>query len=382
MPDNNAAPIIVIKKKVAGHGHHGGAWKVAYADFVTAMMALFIVLWLLSSDEKVKKAVGGYFQDPTGAGREMGTGLAGVDESLTVSQTDMTKLKEKIEQAIRSMPQMQKIAQQLKMTITGEGLRIEMLETDKGVFFASGSANPSETCVAFLTTLAQELGKLPNLLVIEGHTDSKPFGTNASYTNWELSSDRANSARRVMQNKGIRVEQVSQVRGFADMQPFKKDDPAHDSNRRITVIVKYNDPPPGAEEAAEGGAKGDGHAETGGHGKPGADHGSSSTEHGAKPEAGHGGGHGGDHGQKPAGSPAPTPPSHGAAGGSHAQGSKEHASAGHGPSSPASGNQASGHHAPGKPASGGSAPAAPTKAQQGTTAGAQGHSSPPKAAKH
>jgi chemotaxis protein MotB len=290
MPENNAAPIIVIKKKVAGHGHHGGAWKVAYADFVTAMMALFIVLWLLSSDEKVKKAVGGYFQDPTGAGREMGTGLAGVDESLTVSQTDMSKLKEKIEQAIRSMPQMQKIAQQLKMTITGEGLRIEMLETDKGVFFASGSANPSETCVMFLTTLAQELGKLPNLLVIEGHTDSKPFGTNASYTNWELSSDRANSARRVMQTKGIRVEQVSQVRGFADMQPFKKDDPAHDSNRRITIIVKYSDPPPGSEEAKEEEhGKGSGHGEAGGHAaKPEAGHGKPEEGHGATPASGSG----------------------------------------------------------------------------------------------
>jgi chemotaxis protein MotB len=126
------------------------------------------------------------------------------------------------------------------MTVTGEGLRIEMLETEKGFFFESGSAKPSETCVTLLTKLSEELAKLPNMLVVEGHTDSKPFG-GAEYTNWELSADRANSARRVMQMHGIRPEQVAQVRGFADMQLFKKNDPTHDSNRRVTVIVRYGD---------------------------------------------------------------------------------------------------------------------------------------------
>src|SRR6476469_2570983 len=106
-PENSAAPIIVIKKKVNHAGHHGGAWKVAYADFVTAMMALFIVLWLLSASEKVQKAVGGYFQDPTGQGRQTGTTNAGIGETLTVNRKDLDDLKDKLEQAMKQIPELQ-----------------------------------------------------------------------------------------------------------------------------------------------------------------------------------------------------------------------------------------------------------------------------------
>src|SRR5438477_6580637 len=102
--DEKLAPIIVIKKKHGHGGHHGGAWKVAYADFVTAMMALFIVLWLLSSDEKVKKAVGGYFTDPSGSGKMMGTDMAGVGDSITVAKDDMEELRDKLEQAVKQLP--------------------------------------------------------------------------------------------------------------------------------------------------------------------------------------------------------------------------------------------------------------------------------------
>ncbi|MEP6534639.1 MAG: flagellar motor protein MotB [Bryobacteraceae bacterium] len=247
--ESNAAPIIIKRKKV-GHGHHGGAWKVAYADFVTAMMALFIVLWLLSTSEQTQKAVGGYFRDPEGKGKQIGSGLAGVGESLSINKNDLSKLKEKLDEAIRSAPELDKIKEQVKITITGEGLRIELLETAAGIFFESGNPKPSLSCIDVLTKLAAELGKMPNTIVMEGHTDANPMGESLDYTNWELSSDRANAARRVMQVHGLRPDQIVQVRGFAAQQPFKKEDPKDPSNRRITIIVQYQRPP-GAEEKNE-----------------------------------------------------------------------------------------------------------------------------------
>lgn len=221
---------------------------MAYADFVTAMMALFIVLWLMSSSEQTKKAIGGFFQDPEGRGKQVGSGLAGVGESLSIKKDDMAKLKETLQQAVEKMPALEKIKDQVKLTVTGEGLRIELLETEAGTFFESGSPKPSEQCVSLLTVLAGELGKLPNMIVVEGHTDSKAFGDLKSYNNWDLSTDRANMARRVLQSTGLRSDQVAQVRGFADQQPFKRDDRADPSNRRITVIVGYQTPPPAPTE--------------------------------------------------------------------------------------------------------------------------------------
>jgi chemotaxis protein MotB len=245
--DGNA-PIIVIKKKVAHGGHHGGAWKVAYADFVTAMMAFFMVLWLLNSGTKVREAVAGYFRDPVGYKQSTGSGMAGTGESLTLNQDDMPKLKDKLEQALREMPKFQEMKDQVKFTVTGEGLRIELLETDSGMFFESGNANPTEKGRQLLSKMAAELGHLPNMILVEGHTDGKPFNS-AGYTNWELSADRANSARRLMQNTGMRHNQVTQVRGCADQSLLKQEDPTHASNRRISVIVQYLKPPQSVEAA-------------------------------------------------------------------------------------------------------------------------------------
>jgi chemotaxis protein MotB len=240
VPDEEKlAPIIIIKKKAGHAASHGGAWKVAYADFVTAMMALFIVLWLMSSDEKVKKAVGGYFTDPSGAGKMMGTSMAGVGETLALAKDDMSQLKEKLEQAMKTLPTFSEMKDQVRITITDEGLRVELLETAKGMFFESGSAHPSANGRELLISLATEMGKLPNNIVIEGHTDSKPFSVAKSYTNWELSTDRANSARHIMADNGLRVDQVKQLRGFADQQLRKVEDPTNASNRRISVIVQY-----------------------------------------------------------------------------------------------------------------------------------------------
>jgi chemotaxis protein MotB len=231
---------IIIRKKIKGHGgHHGGAWKVAYADFVTAMMALFIVLWLMNTSKKVQESVGGYFRDPSGVGKLSGNGIAGNGAGVAIKKDDMEGLKDKIEQAIKQMPEFKKVKDQVQLTVTGEGLRIELLETDKGMFFQVGSPKPTASGEYLLVLLAGELGKMPNSLLVEGHTDAKPFSGDGDYSNWELSADRANSARRLMQSKGLRTAQVVQVRGCADQNLRKKDDPEHASNRRISVMVEY-----------------------------------------------------------------------------------------------------------------------------------------------
>ncbi len=252
-------PIIIIKKKKGGHGgHHGGAWKVAYADFVTAMMALFIVLWLLSSSQDVKESVAGYFKDPTGTRKQIGSSVAGIGESLTISKTQLGQLKEKIEQALKQNPEFNKLKDHVKMTVTGEGLRIELIENEKGMFFETGKPAPTETGKSLLEELARQLGKMQNGILIEGHTDAQSY-TNATYTNWELSADRANSARRIMEDSGLRLNQVNQVRGFADQQLRVPDKPQDPSNRRISIIVRYLQqsaaPAAPSKATTDGGAK-------------------------------------------------------------------------------------------------------------------------------
>jgi chemotaxis protein MotB len=236
-------PIII--KKVSGHGgHHGGAWKVAYADFVTAMMALFIVLWLMNSSKQVQEAVGGYFKDPTGNSKMVGSSMRGAGQNLDLRKEDMKKIKEALEKQIKSLPDFEKLKKHIDMTITSEGLRIELTEGEKGTFFELGNALPSPSGKALLVALAEEVGKLPNTVSIEGHTDSKPYsGGLTGYSNWELSVDRANAARKIMQSSGLTAKQVSQVRGFADQRPRVNNDPDDPGNRRISLIVQYLDPP-------------------------------------------------------------------------------------------------------------------------------------------
>ncbi|MGP0074141.1 MAG: flagellar motor protein MotB [Bryobacteraceae bacterium] len=233
-----AQPIIIVHKKADHHDdEHGGAWKVAYADFVTAMMALFIVLWLLSASEKVQKAVGGYFQDPTGKGKQVGSTNGGVGETLTLSEKQLKEIKEKIEQAMKQIPAFKDMQNQIKMTMTAEGLRIDLLETKRGLFFENGDPKPTEAGGALLKVLAGELAKLPNKIAIEGHTDSTPYGR-PDYSNWELSADRANAARRILSEAGLDDSRISQVRGFADQRLLLPKDPDNPSNRRISIIVR------------------------------------------------------------------------------------------------------------------------------------------------
>ena len=237
-------PIIVIKRKGGHGGHHGGAWKVAYADFVTAMMSLFIVLWLMGSSEKVKHAVAGYFNDPKGTGAQLGTTMTGTGATVSqVDKDDLQKLKDKLEQEIKERKELEKLSKQIEITITAEGLRIELIEDKNGTFYQSGSAQLSDSGQELLVLLAGELKTLPNGLLIEGHTDATQYSTDANYSNWELSADRANSARRLLQQHGVRSDQVTQVRGYADQFLRVKNNPLDPSNRRISILVKNNETP-------------------------------------------------------------------------------------------------------------------------------------------
>ena len=244
---------IVIKRKGGHAGHHGGAWKVAYADFVTAMMALFIVLWLMNTSKPVQEAIAGYFKDPAGTGKLLGTAQPPANETR---RENLEKVKADLEKAIQQMNNFDKLKNQIELTVTSEGLRIELLESRTGTFFESGDTDPNSAGRELLMTIAEELGKVPNKVSVEGHTDSQPYSGRNNYTNWELSADRANASRRLMQLHGLRSDQVAQVRGFADQQPREGKDPADPSNRRITLIVKNVEGKPRAsgEKATAAGA--------------------------------------------------------------------------------------------------------------------------------
>lgn len=239
MAANKVQPIIVIKKKRGHGGHHGGAWKVAYADFVTALMSLFIVLWLMNSSAQVRKAVAGYFNDPKGTASLLGTTMSGTGTTVPPGNTNnLQKLRDKLQEEIKQRKDLEKLSKQIDITVTPEGLRIELLEGKDGTFYQSGSAQLSPRGQELLTLLAAELKTLPNSLLIEGHTDSTPYSKGANYSNWELSADRANAARRLMQQAGVGQNQVTQVRGYADQMLRVKTNPYDPSNRRISILVQ------------------------------------------------------------------------------------------------------------------------------------------------
>ena len=221
--------------------HRGGAWKVAYADFVTALMALFIVLWLISSGREVREAVAGYFRDPLGYQRLSGSARAGSGESMAVTTSNVGELKKQLEDAIRRLPDAQNFSRYVKFTVTGEGLRIELMEKEGGLFFETGSPRPTVNGAELFEMLALQISRLPNPIAIEGHTDSRPFHDQAlaAYGNWELSCDRANAARRIMLSAGLRSDQVTEIRGYADHRTLISADPSDSRNRRVSVIVKY-----------------------------------------------------------------------------------------------------------------------------------------------
>ena len=251
----NAPVIIVKKKKGHGHGHHGGAWKVAYADFVTAMMAFFLVLWIVGQSQAVKNSVAGYFRDPGVFEFERSTGiLPGATTGISPegppslkqvavrSAADRQALEQKAAtlKAMLEKPELAGMKDQVEIQLTPDGLRIELLEKSDSLFFDSGSAALKERTVRLLQAIARELGSLSNPIVVEGHTDSRRYTTSGAYTNWELSADRANAARRVMDGV-LPNGRLSEVRGYADTRLRFPKDPLDPRNRRVSIIVGNND---------------------------------------------------------------------------------------------------------------------------------------------
>jgi chemotaxis protein MotB len=245
-------PVVVIKKKRHGHhGHHGGAWKVAYADFVTAMMAFFLVMWIVGQSKAVKAGVAGYFRDPSVLDGEGSNGIlpghtAGLEAEgptpreggkIESEHAKLEKAAEKIRAALDKMPELKELAGQIQITATPEGLRIELIESNSATFFDSASAVLKPTTERILAVIARELGNLGRPVVVEGHTDSRVFTNGDRYTNWELSADRANAARRQMERAGLPAKLVRAVRGFADTQLANPKDSLDPKNRRVSILV-------------------------------------------------------------------------------------------------------------------------------------------------
>ncbi len=256
--DKSREVIIVKRKKHHGHGHHGGAWKVAFADFMTAMFAMFLVLWLVNQSSDVKAAVAGYFQDPMGSAREAGASaipgqggqVAPPSARPLIVLTEMRRqelqmLGEKIKEDISSSAEFKGLEDHLEVTVTDEGLRIQLLEDSSGVFFELGSATPKPAAAAFLRLIGAELGSLPNGVMVDGYTHARPYSAKGGYSNWELSADRANTSRRLLVEGGLSEAQLQGVRGHADRDLRSPDDPLAPSNRRVTITMlmrRLNEP--------------------------------------------------------------------------------------------------------------------------------------------
>ena len=253
MADNNEQPIIIKKVVKNGHGHHGGAWKVAYADFVTAMMALFIVLWILGQDDSVKANIQHYFNDPIGFAGGKGPSvidgkgnkiiapkiLAELDQK-DLERQRLEKMGENLIQNLKN-DDFQNLVDQIDVEITDEGLRIEIMESNNDVFFEVGTARLNKNASGILTTIGRQMAELDNKIVVEGHTDSRPFPNGSKgYSNYELSADRANSARRVLIDSGLKANQIDEIRGYADNRLRDAENPFDVVNRRISIIVKYS----------------------------------------------------------------------------------------------------------------------------------------------
>jgi chemotaxis protein MotB len=300
--DSNRPLIIVKKKKKGGHdGHHGGAWKVAYADFVTAMMAFFLLLWLISATtEEQKEGIADYFTPSTVTQSNSGSGmiLAGrtmTDEGALVSdrapvginmalpspsgpqndrevqdlakqlaeqeQRDFEDAEEKLKAAVSAIPELSELAEQVLVDYTPEGMRIQLVDARDNAMFKLGSAEPKPRTRELLALVAETIRDLPNQVAVKGHTDATPFTSREDYSNWELSADRANASRRVLEGAGLGAERIGQVVGRAAQDPLLPDDPENARNRRISIVLLNQDHQAEALKraaAADNGSGGDG----------------------------------------------------------------------------------------------------------------------------
>jgi chemotaxis protein MotB len=250
---DNPPPII---KRLAPRRRHAthGAWKVAYADFVTSMMALFIVLWAAEQSPEIRAAIANYFRNPSvvptandragvlpAAGAVLPVAAADAAPAER-SETALTDAAARIRSALENDPDLRALRDQVRIEMTPEGLRIQLAERDDSLFFEIGSARMKPALTRLLTIVAEIVGTLPNDVVVEGHTDTRQYARqDQGYTNWELSADRANSARRVLEAKGLRPRQIVRVVGFADHDLLLPDDPLDAQNRRVSVIVRRLD---------------------------------------------------------------------------------------------------------------------------------------------
>jgi len=284
MAKANETVRVIIKKKKGGHAaHHGGAWKVAYADFVTAMMALFMVLWLLTqADVKLRSQIAQYFRDP---GIFPGGSIVSQDQNPahqrepSVVEKDIVLMQSRelqrkqqqreqqdaaneqqrletqakaIEQAIQKLSSsddaIRALRDQVIVEVRDSGLSIQVMDQagDRQLVFDLSSAELKPPLVRLLQKIAAVLGDLPNPVQVGGHTDSRPYAPGSNKSNWELSFERADNARRVLESNGLRSKQVTRVLAFADSEPLVPDKPLADENRRLSILAERTLPPPGA----------------------------------------------------------------------------------------------------------------------------------------
>jgi chemotaxis protein MotB len=277
MADNSQRPIVIKRiKKVSGGGHGGGAWKIAYADFVTAMMAFFLLMWLLGSTSKAKlQGISDYFQTPLKIALAGGEGSGDSSSVIKGGGTDITRsvgqvkqgdvestrsinldasrakkmqeqqeaarlqdIKAKLDKAVANNPKMKQFKNQLKIDITSEGLRIQIVDDQNRPMFDSGGAVMKSYTRDILREIGKTLNELPNRISLSGHTDAVPYvGGDAGYSNWELSADRANASRRELVAGGLEDGKMMRVVGLGSAIPFDKENPNSPVNRRISIIV-------------------------------------------------------------------------------------------------------------------------------------------------
>ena len=278
MASTDAKPTVIVRrvKKIQGGGHHGGSWKVAYADFVTAMMAFFLVMWLLATTSKPDRAaISEYFRNPSplsGTSSTPAPGMAGPGGASTSmiklgGATDVSRgnsndpfqnqresiptpvdererekkqleaLKQELEQAIDKSQALEPFKDQLLLDITPEGLRIQIVDKQNRPMFDMGSAKLMPYTREILRELSRFINQVPNRISIGGHTDITAYSTQLGYSNWELSADRANAARRALLEGGMDEDKVARVIGLSSSVLFDKTDPQNPINRRISIVV-------------------------------------------------------------------------------------------------------------------------------------------------
>ncbi|MEW5981031.1 MAG: flagellar motor protein MotB [Acidobacteriota bacterium] len=242
--------IITKKKKTRGHvAHHGGAWKVAYADFVTAMMAFFMVMWLIGQNQATREAIASYFRDPgvfetTATSSLMdgegdpheGAGRAGMAADDAIRQ-ELRDAADHLRKQLDAAAGLEGLDKQVDVRLTSEGLRIELIDSDQATFFDTGSAELKPEAVRLLGLMTGELKALARPIIVEGHTDARQYSHMLTYSNWELSADRANAARRIILKGGLPPRLIMSVRGYADRKLRFGQQPLDARNRRVSVVV-------------------------------------------------------------------------------------------------------------------------------------------------